>query len=185
MENTTKNHNNTLQSKMGQGANDRMLQEFFGEEIKDIYYAEKHIVSVLPKMIDAATSKDLKQAFQKHLSETKIQVERLENVFELIGKSPFARKCNAIEGLTKEGESIIEETDEGSVTRDVGLILAAQKVEHYEIATYGGLAQLANTLGFDEVAELLNATLEEEREADHLLSNIAKNDVNYSAASKN
>ena len=97
-------------------------------------------------------------------------------------KSHKQKKCDAIEGITKEGEGIIEETEEGTATRDVGLILAAQKVEHYEIATYGGLAQLATTLGLDDVAELLTATLEEEKEADSMLSGIAENDVNYSAA---
>lgn len=162
-------------------ANDTMLQEFFGEEIKDIYYAEKHIIKTLPKMMKAASSPELKQAFQEHLDVTKNHVTRLENVFELLGKKPQAKKCDAIEGITKEGESIIEETEEGTATRDVGLILAAQKVEHYEIATYGGLAQLATTLGLDDVAELLTATLEEEKEADSMLSGIAENEVNYNA----
>jgi len=182
MTNTKKATGKSLQDTMAKGANDSMLQEFFGEEIKDIYYAEKHIIKTLPKMMKAATSPELKQAFQEHLDVTKIQVTRLENVFSILGKKPQAKKCEAIEGITKEGESIIEDTEEGTATRDVGLILAAQKVEHYEIATYGGLAQLATTLGLDEVAELLTVTLEEEKEADTMLSGIAENDVNYSAA---
>ena len=133
-------------------------------------------------MMKAATSTELKQAFQEHLDVTKIQVTRLEQVFELLGKKPQAKKCEAIEGITKEGESIIEETEHGSATRDVGLIIAAQKVEHYEIATYGGLAQLATTLGLEDIAELLTATLEEEKEADSMLSGIAENEINYNAA---
>lgn len=167
---------------MAKSANDSMLEEFFGDGIKDIYYAEKHIVKVLPKMMKASTSPELKQAFQEHLEVTKTHVKRLENVFELLNKKPQAKKCEAIEGITKEGESIIEDTDAGTATRDVGLILAAQKVEHYEIATYGGLAQLATTLGLDEVAELLTTTLEEEKEADSMLTGIAENNVNYNAA---
>ena len=130
----------------------------------------------------AATSAELKQAFQEHLEVSKTQVTRLEQVFEILGKKPQAKKCEAIEGITKEGESIIEDTEAGTATRDVGLIMAAQKVEHYEIATYGGLVQLATTLGMDDAAELLKANLEEEKEADTMLSDIAENDVNYSAA---
>jgi ferritin-like metal-binding protein YciE len=182
MASTKKASGKSPQPTMAKAANDSMLQEFFGEEIKDIYYAEKHIIKTLPKMMKAATSPELKQAFQEHLDVTKTQVLRLESVFELLGKKPQAKKCEAIEGITKEGESIIEETEEGSATRDVGLIMAAQKVEHYEIATYGALAQLATTLGNEEVAELLRTTLEEEKQADTMLSEIAENDVNYSAS---
>lgn len=182
MANTKKSSGKALQATMARGSNDSMLLEFFGDGIKDIYYAEKHIIKVLPKMIKASTSPELKQAFQEHVEVTRTQVTRLEQVFELLGKKPQAKKCDAIEGITKEGESIIEETEKGSATRDVGLILSAQKVEHYEIAAYGGLAQLATTLGLDEVAQLLNDTLEEEKEADSMLSSIAENDVNYSAA---
>lgn len=170
------------EQRMGRGANDSMLQEFFTDGLKDIYYAEKHITKVLPKMMKAATSQELKDAFQQHLDVTKEQVTRMEQVFESIGKKAQAKKCEAIEGITKEGESIIEETEAGTATRDVGLIMAAQKVEHYEIATYGGLAQLAVTLGYEEAAELLTATLEEEKEADTTLTDIAENNVNYSAA---
>ena len=113
---------------------------------------------------------------------TKTHVTRLEQVFGLLGKKPQAKKCDAIEGITKEGEGIIEDTEAGTATRDVGLIMAAQKVEHYEIATYGGLAQLATTLGYDEAAQLLTATLDEEKEADTMLTDIAEKNVNYSAA---
>ena len=173
---------NTAQATMAKGENDSMLQDFFLDEIKDIYYAEKHIIKTLPKMMKAASSTELKQAFKEHLEVTKTHVTRLEQVFELLGKRPQAKKCDAIEGITKEGEGIIEDTEAGTATRDVGLIMAAQKVEHYEIATYGGLAQLATTLGYDEAAQLLTATLDEEKEADTLLTDIAENNVNYSAA---
>ena len=183
MANTTKKAPGKLSNDiMAKSSGDSMLQEFFAEEIKDIYYAEKHIIKTLPKMMKAATSPELKTAFQEHLNVTKTHVTRLEKVFELLGKKPLAKKCDAIEGIAKEGESIIEETEEGTATRDVGLILAAQKVEHYEISTYGGLSQLATTLGMDEAAELLTATLEEEKEADTMFSSIAENDVNYNAA---
>lgn len=169
-------------SSAGKGANDSMLLEFFGEELKDIYYAEKHIVKSLPKMIKAATSPELQQAFTEHLEVTKTQVSRLEEVFASINKKPQAKKCEAIEGLTKEAESILEDTEKGTATRDVALIIAAQKVEHYEIATYGGLAQLARTLGLEEAAELLNATLEEEKETDQTLTQLAENDINYESS---
>lgn len=183
MANTTKRApGKSLKTSMAKGENDSMLLEFFADEIKDIYYAEKHIIKTLPKMMKAATSPELRTAFEEHLEVSKTQVTRLEKVFELLGKKPQAKKCEAIEGITKEGEGIIEDTEEGTATRDVGLILAAQKVEHYEIATYGGLVQLATTLGLDEAAELLTATLEEEKEADTMLSDIAENNVNYSAA---
>ena len=133
-------------------------------------------------MQKAATSQQLKDAFGTHLEQTRGQVTRLEQVFEIMGKRAQAKKCDAMEGLTKEGESIIEETDKGTATRDVGLIMAAQKVEHYEIATYGSLAQLAKTIGQQEVSDLLGETLAEEKETDELLTGIAENDINYQAA---
>lgn len=166
----------------GKKTNDSMLEEFFKDELKDIYWAEKHLVKTLPKMSKAATSPELKQAFLNHLEETKVHVTRLEQAFELMGEKPRAKKCDAMEGITKEGEGIIEETEKGTATRDVGLILAAQKVEHYEISTYGGLAQLARTLGRNEVAEILATTLEEEKNADSLLTGIAENNVNDDAS---
>ncbi len=159
-----------------------MLADFFGDELKDIYWAEKHLVKTLPKMQKAATSADLKQAFADHLEATKEHVTRLEEVFELLGKKAQAKKCDAMAGITEEGAGIIEETEKGTATRDVGLILAAQKVEHYEIATYGGLAQLARTLGYNDAAEILETTLAEEKEADTLLTDIAENGVNYEAS---
>ncbi|MEJ7680113.1 MAG: DUF892 family protein [Segetibacter sp.] len=113
---------------------------------------------------------------------TEEQVERLEQVFELLGEKAKGKTCEAIEGIIKEGEGIIAETDSKTATRDVGLIFAAQKVEHYEIATYGGLAQLASTLGLSEVSALLHTTLEEEKQTDVLLTTIAENHVNYEAS---
>ncbi|MBC7903936.1 MAG: ferritin-like domain-containing protein [Gemmatimonadaceae bacterium] len=164
------------------GKGDTLLQEFFVDGLKDIYYAEKAIAKALPKMKKAATSEELKAAFEDHLNVTKEQITRLEEVFASIEETAKGKKCEAIEGIIKEGESIIEDTDTGTATRDVGLIMAAQKVEHYEIATYGGLAQLAVTLGHTQAAELLQATLAEEKETDVLLTGIAENNVNYEAA---
>jgi ferritin-like metal-binding protein YciE len=165
----------------GKGADDSMLLEFFSEELQDIYWAEKHLLKTLPKMQQAATSDELKQAFENHLSQTQEQVARLEQVFALIGKKAQAKKCAAMAGITEEGDSIIEDTEAGTATRDVGLVMAAQKAEHYEIATYGGLAQLARTLGKDEVAELLETTLQEEKETDILLTQIAEGGINYAS----
>lgn len=163
---------------------DSRLEEFFTDEIKDIYWAEKHLVKTLPKMQKAANSEELKAAFGDHLLVTKEHVTRLEKVFELLGQKAQAKKCEAMEGITKEGESIIEDTEEGTATRDVGLILAAQKAEHYEISTYGGLHQLATTLGKTDVAEILALTLGEEKEADMSLTKIAENHINYQAAAE-
>ena len=133
-------------------------------------------------MQKAATSKTLAAAIENHLEETKTHVSRLEHVFELLGEKVQAQKCDAMEGLSKEGEGIIESTEAGTATRDVGIILASQKVEHYEIATYGGLTQLAQTLGLDDVAELLYQTLTEENAADEKLTDVAESDINNKAA---
>ena len=169
----------------GKAINDSMLLEFFSDELKDIYWAEKHLVKTLPKMQKAATSTELRQAFADHLEASKNHAVRLEQVFGLLDKKPQAKKCDAMEGITKEGAGIIEETEKGTATRDVGLILAAQKVEHYEISTYGGLCQLAKTLGKQDIAELLYETLQEEKETDELLTQIAENNINYEAAEEN
>ncbi|MBL7712861.1 MAG: ferritin-like domain-containing protein [Chitinophagaceae bacterium] len=166
----------------GQDTRDSALMELFTDELKDIYWAEKHLVKALPKMQKAASAAELADAFGKHLEETKGHVERLEEVFGLLGKKAQAKKCDAMEGLVEESKSIIEDTEDGTATRDVGLILAAQKVEHYEIATYGGLAQLAKTLKLGEVAKILGQTLEEEKRCDETLSGIAENDINYEAS---
>ena len=161
---------------------DSALEDFFIDEIKDIYWAEKHLVKTLPKLQKASTSEQLQHAFAEHLEATKEHVSRLEQVFEILGQKAQAKKCDAMEGITKEGERIINDTEKGTATRDVGLILAAQKAEHYEISTYGGLTQLARTLGHEDIANVLHATLNEEKEADELLTSIAENDINYEAS---
>lgn len=157
------------------------LDKYFHDSLKDIYWAEKHLTKALPKMKKAATSEELQKAIEDHLAQTEEHVTRLEQVFELLGKKAQGKKCEAMEGLVKEGESIVEETEDGSATRDVGIIMAAQKVEHYEIATYGGLTTLAKTMGQEEIAEILGTTLEEEKEADELLTEIAENNINWEA----
>ena len=158
-----------------------MLEKFLVDSLKDMYWAEKHLTKALPKLEKAVTSEELKQALQDHLVVTEEQVARLEQVFELMGKKPQAKKCEAMEGLSKEAETMVEETEAGTSTRDVAVIIACQKVEHYEIASYGGLTQLANTMGLTEVAELLGQTLQEEKETDELLTSIAENDINLQA----
>jgi ferritin-like metal-binding protein YciE len=163
-------------------AHDSRLREFFVDELKDILWAEKHIIQALPKMKKASSSEELKDAFEDHLEKTKMHVTRLEKAFGLMNEKVQAKKCDAMDGIIKEGESIIEETEEGTATRDVGLVLAAQKVEHYEIATYGGLIQLAKNLGHEDVADLLYENIKEEEAADKLLTKIAENHINYEAA---
>lgn len=157
------------------------LREFFVEQLQDIYWAEQKLVKTLPKMEEAASSGGLKQAFNGHLQETKNHVSRLEKVFDLIGEPADAKKCHAMAGIVEEGEEIIDETEENTAQRDVGLIFAGQKAEHYEIATYGGLIQLARTLGYDEAAEVLGVTLAEEKKADSKLTQIAESGVNMQA----
>ena len=157
------------------------LEKLFTDSLKDIYWAEKALTKALPKMKKKATTDELKSAIEEHLTQTEEQISRLEQVFELCGKKAQAKKCDAMEGLIKEGESIVEETEDDSMTRDAGIIMAAQKVEHYEIATYGSLVQFAKTLGMDEAAELLEQTLDEEKGADEKLTQIAEGSVNKAA----
>jgi ferritin-like metal-binding protein YciE len=157
------------------------LHKLFEDELKDIYWAEKALTKAIPKMIKKATSEELIDALEEHLEETQGHVERCEQVFELIGKSAQAKKCEAMAGLIKEAEAIMEESDEG-VMRDAGIISAAQKVEHYEIATYGTLAKFAKTLGLTEAAALLVSTLNEEKAADEKLTDVAETAVNVEAA---
>lgn len=158
------------------------LKEFFIDQLQDIYWAEKKLVKTLPKMEDAATTQQLKNAFRSHLSETEKHVTRLEQVFDMIGEDASTTKCAAMAGIVDEGGDIIDETEEGTAQRDVGLIFAGQKAEHYEIATYGGLITLAKTLGHEDAANLLRQTLQEEKNADATLTSIAENDINYRAA---
>ncbi|MBL7720155.1 MAG: ferritin-like domain-containing protein [Flavipsychrobacter sp.] len=158
------------------------LEELFVDSLKDIYWAEKHLLKALPKMQKAATSDELKMAIEDHIAVTGEQAARLEQVFEMMGKKAQAKKCEAMAGLTEEANSIVSETDKGTFTRDVGIIMAAQKVEHYEIATYGSLVTLARTLGQEDVAELLQVSLDEEKETDLNLSAIAEGNINKMAA---
>lgn len=157
------------------------LRELFVESLKDIYWAEKALTKALPKMAKNATSEDLINTINDHLKVTEEQVSRLEQVFELIEEKATAKKCEAMEGLIKEGESIMEETQQGPV-RDAGIIGASQKIEHYEIATYGTLAAFAETLGENEALQLLQQTLDEEKEADSLLTEVAYNNINFEAS---
>jgi ferritin-like metal-binding protein YciE len=182
MKKSNGNHSAKKSAKTKNTSSDKdMLREFLLDELKDIYWAEKHLVKALPKMEKAATTPELKDAFADHLAVTENHVSRLEEIFEMMGEKAVAKKCEAMSGLTAEAEEIISETESGTLTRDVGLIVAAQKVEHYEIATYGSLAQLAATLGESDVESLLRETLDEEKEADVTLTQIAEDHVNEEA----
>lgn len=169
-----KSSNNSMQSSQ--------LMELFEDQLKDIYWAEKALTKALPKMIKNATSQELIDSLTGHLSETEEQINRLEKVFEALGKKAASKKCDAMEGLIKEAEDIMESCEEG-VMCDAGIILAAQKVEHYEIASYGTLCSFAKILGEDDVATLLQQTLDEEKEADQKLSEIAQS-INVEASDK-
>lgn len=153
--------------------------KLFEDGLKDMYWVEKVLTKAIPKMIKKATSEDLIGGLAEHLAVTEKQVSRLEKVFDLLGKRPQAKKCVAMEGIIKEGEETMKET-EGAV-RDAGIICSAQKVEHYEIASYGSLCAFANALDMEEVAGLLKQSLEEEKEADEKLSEVAETCVNMEA----
>lgn len=159
------------------------LSELFTDSLKDIYWAENALVSALPKMMANATAPSLISAIKDHLTVTKNQLTRLEKIFELIGEKAEGKKCEAMAGLLKEGDSIVEETMPGAV-RDAGIIAASQKIEHYEIATYGTLVAFAKALGENDAAKLLTQTLAEEKEADCVLNDVALNAVNSAATAK-
>ena len=158
----------------------KKLDELFHDTLKDIYFAEKKILSTLPKMAKAAQSEELKAAFEKHYTETEGQIERLEKVFAVIEKKPQGKTCAAIVGITDEGAEIMEEY-KGSPALDAGLIGAAQAVEHYEISRYGTLIAWAEELGLDDAVPLLEETLEEEEATDEALTEIAKTAINQQA----
>jgi ferritin-like metal-binding protein YciE len=160
------------------------LRELFVDSLKDIYWAEKALTKALPKMAKNATTEKLVMAINDHLTVTQGQVARLEEVFASIGEKAVAKKCDAMEGLIKEGEGIMEETERGAV-RDAGIIAASQKIEHYEIASYGTLAAFARTLGEDQAVSLLELTLQEEKDADVTLTEAAYNDINFDAVEGN
>jgi len=163
---------------------DSLLHEFLIDGLKDIYWAENRLLKAIPKMQKEATTVQLERTLGEHLEVTKEQIERLDQIFNMLGVKAAGKKCEGMMGLNEEGEDVIDETEDGSVTRDVGIIVSAQKIEHYEIAAYGGLAQLARTMGHDDIAELLDATLQEEKEADRMLTEIAENDINYEASTE-
>lgn len=160
------------------------FHNLFVDELKDIYWAEKHLVKALPKMQKAASSEELSGAIEEHTQVTKEHVNRLEQIFEMLGVRASGKKCEAMEGLIAEGQTMIEDTDEDSAVRDAGLIIAAQKIEHYEIASYGSLCALANKMGQSQIASLLEQTLNEEKETDQHLTEIAESSINEEAAAE-
>lgn len=160
---------------------EKNLNELFLDTLKDIYYAEKHILKALPKMAKAANSDELRAAFEKHYDETEGQVERLEQIFEMIGKAARGKKCEAIEGIIDEGKEVMEEYAD-TPALDAGLLSAAQAVEHYEISRYGTLKAWAEKLNMPQAVKLLEATLAEEKKTDETLTKIAVKAVNYEAA---
>ena len=184
----TKTANSKTTSKKPTGLTGKMqdseFHKFFVDELKDIYWAEKHLVKALPKMQKAATSTELAACFEKHTLETQTHVETLEKVFALLDEKAVAKKCDAMEGLLEEAKGIMEDTDKGTMIRDAGLILAAQKVEHYEIATYGTLRTLANNMGHTQVVELLQQTLDNEKDTDVALTVVAESFINEEAAAE-
>lgn len=161
----------------------KTIDELMLDELKDLYSAEKQITKALPKMAKAAVSQDLKPAFEEHLEETQGHIERLDQIFETLGKSPRGKVCHGMQGLVEEGSEMMSELEKGPV-RDAGLISAAQRVEHYEMAGYGSVREYAVLLGQKEIASLLDETLEEEKAADEKLTGIAKK-VNPQALKSN
>jgi ferritin-like metal-binding protein YciE len=158
----------------------KTLDDLFEETLKDIFYAENKILKALPKMAKAAQSEELKAAFEKHEKETEEHVSRLEQVFELIETAPRGKKCEAIEGIIEEGADIMKEF-KGAPALDAGLVSAAQAVEHYEIARYGTLKRWAEMMGLDEAVQLLDETLEEEKQTDATLTELAEAQANEQA----
>lgn len=156
------------------------LQKLYTDELRDLYNAENQLLKALPKMAKAASSEELKEAFEQHLEQTKGHVKRLEQVFEELDEKPKGKTCHAMKGLIEEGSEILEEDGETSV-RDAGMIVAAQKVEHYEIAGYGSVRTFAHLLGQNKAAELLQATLDEESETNELLNRLAESVINPEA----
>ena len=155
------------------------LMKLLEDSVKDIYWAENSLLIALPKMAKAAYATSLVDAILSHLEQTKIHVDRLKLAFEMLGKKPQAIKCDAMEGLMKEGESVIEDTDAETPARDLGIIMASQKVEHYEISAYTGIIKLAQRLGRTDVADILTQTLEEETASEALLADIADTKISF------
>lgn len=178
---TNTNNRNSRSAAKKSSMGTSKFHKLFLDELKDIYWAEKNLVKALPKMQKGATSEELANAIAEHVEQTKEHVSRLEQVFELLEERAVAKKCEAMEGLIEEGKQVLEDTDDDSMVRDAGIIIASQKIEHYEIAAYGSLYTLASKMGHDEVAQLLEQTLSEEKETDSLLTSIAESTVNDEA----
>jgi len=161
-------------------ASEASLRKLLIDELRDAYHAEKQLVKALPKLARAATSPELREAFETHLGETQGHVRRVEQVFELLGEQAKAKPCAGMAGIVEEGSDLIEEEDKGAVL-DAGLIAGAQRAEHYEMAAYGSMVAWAKALGEDEIAEHLNATLDEEKAADEKLTSLAEGGINAAA----
>jgi ferritin-like metal-binding protein YciE len=158
-----------------------MLHEFFIDTLKDIYWAEKAQVKAMQKMMKNSSTEDLRDAFETHRTQTETQIERLEQVFEMLGEKAQAKKCPAMQGLIEEANEVMQETEDDTYTRDCALIVSAQKAEHYEIASYGSLVTIARAMGHSEAADLLQESLDEEKETDALLTQIAEGHINEEA----
>lgn len=176
METKSRNHEGAI-PEMENGK----FREFFVDQLKDIYWAEQALTKALPKMMEAATSEKLAKAFEKHTKETEGQIQILEQVFELMGEKAEGKKCEAMDGIIKEAEEVIKDTEKDSYTRDAGLVLAGQKTEHYEIATYGTLVEFAKQMGETKVAELLQKILGQEKNTDISLTMVSEDQVNERA----
>lgn len=182
------NNNNNMQAqaedtgKQSGGSRDTApLKKFFLDALKDMLWAEKALVTGLQKLQKVAASEELADAFETHELQTNKHISRLEKVFDMLGEKAEAKKCKAMEGLLKEADEIVDATPEYSATRDAAIIIAAQKVEHYEIASYGGLVAIAHTLGYERVAHLLEKTLLEEEDTDYMLTEVAECHINFEA----
>lgn len=178
--NSTKENGNATKARPGAA---KGLHELFVNELKDIYWAEKALTKAIPLMIKNATAEELVGALTTHLEVTGLHVIRMEEVFEMLGEKAVAKKCDAMAGIIEESKGIMEDTEKGMV-RDAGIIAAAQKAEHYEIASYGTLCSFAKTLGENDVAEILQEILDEEKAADAMLSEIAESFINMEAVSE-
>lgn len=168
-------------SQQGSEESPSYLQKFFIDQLKDLYYAEQELLKTMPEMKSAATTEELEDAIEDHMKQTQRHVKRLEKVFHMIGQKPEGKRCEAMDGLIKELKTILRETEESTMTRDAALIIAAQKIEHYEIASYGGLVALAVTLGLERAADILDKTLAEEEMTDQMLTDIAEAYINVEA----
>lgn len=176
METKSRNHGGVIPER-----ENGKFREFFVDQLKDIYWAEQALTKALPKMMEAATSEKLAKAFEKHTKETEGQIQILEQVFELMGEKAEGKKCEAMDGIIKEAEEVIKDTEKDSYTRDAGLVLAGQKTEHYEIATYGTLVEFAKQMGETKVAELLQQILGQEKNTDVSLTMVSEDQVNERA----